>query len=59
MSGRTFIAPIAGYCRRTSGLAAGEIVKIAMDLAYHGNLEVLQDMKSIVNHRWKQALYES
>ena len=29
MSGRTFSAPIAGYGRRTFGLAAGEIVKIA------------------------------
>ncbi|MDE2780941.1 MAG: hypothetical protein OXI91_14875 [Chloroflexota bacterium] len=59
LSGRTFSVPITGYNWITFGLAAGEIIKIAMDLAYHGYHEVLQDMKSIVNHRWKQALYES
>ena len=59
LSGKTFSVPITGHNWVTFGLAAGEIIKIAMDLAYYGYHEVLQDMRSIVNHRWNQALYES
>ena len=61
ISGTSTFAKVifVGYGWVSFGSAAGEIVKVVMDLAYNGLIEGLQGMTNVITYRSVQVAYDS